>query len=98
MTHEFSARAIALLDVESKTQYGALIKAPFGAISSLTFLPGTSTLVTANPGANGAGSIVLWNLDPQILVQKACQAAGRDLTNAEWATYVPHYNHSPLCA
>jgi WD40 repeat protein len=36
------------------------------------------------------GSLLLWNVDEQHLVAAACQAAGRNLTEAEWMQYLPN--------
>jgi WD40 repeat protein len=90
--------SIAVLDVESSMQYGSFIRAPFGKVQSLTFLPHSKTLVTAHPDINGTSTIGFWNLDPDFLVQKACEVAGRDLTDAEWETYIPGYDHKPVCS
>ena len=35
------------------------------------------------------GGILLWDLDPRQWQQAACQAAGRNLTQAEWHEYLP---------
>jgi DNA-binding SARP family transcriptional activator/WD40 repeat protein len=89
--------SIAMLDVESRSQFGSLMQTPFGGISSLAFLPKSDTLVTAHTVATGTSTIAFWNLDPTFLIEKACEVAGRDLTAAEWDTYLPGYDHTPVC-
>jgi hypothetical protein len=36
------------------------------------------------------GSLLLWNVDERHLLAAACQAAGRNLTQAEWTQYLPN--------
>lgn len=89
--------SLAVLDVESRAQYGPIVQASFGSIQALTFLPRTETVVTAHSGVKGASTIAFWNLDPAFLTKKACEVAGRDLTAAEWNTYLPGYAQKPVC-
>ncbi len=37
---------------------------------------------------NGSFGVVEWNLDPGVLAAAACELAGRNLTVAEWSTYL----------
>ena len=37
---------------------------------------------------HGELGLVLWDLDPEHQFEFACQLAGRDLTDAEWNTYL----------
>jgi WD40 repeat protein len=43
----------------------------------------------AVPNLDGSG-ITLWSLDPATMTKAACQIAGRNLTHAEWDTYLGH--------
>jgi WD40 repeat protein len=88
---------IALLDVESRSQYGSFIQTPFGGVSSLAFVPDSLTMMTAHSAEDGSSTIAFWNLDPDFLVERACEISGRDLTDAEWDTYLPGYEHTPIC-
>jgi WD40 repeat protein len=89
--------SIALLDVESRTQFGRFVQTPFGGIWALAFVPDTATLVTAHRGLHGKSTIAFWNLDPAFLLEKACEVAGRDLTATEWETYLPGYTPTEVC-
>jgi WD40 repeat protein len=88
---------IALLDVESRSQYGSFIHTPFGVISSLVFMPDSQMMVTAHAAEDGTSTIAYWNLDPDFLVERACEVAGRDLTDAEWDSFLSGYEHTPVC-
>jgi DNA-binding SARP family transcriptional activator/WD40 repeat protein/energy-coupling factor transporter ATP-binding protein EcfA2 len=48
--------------------------------------------------AGETGTVMSWNLDPASWVAAACRIAGRDLTPAEWRTYVPARPFVPVCA
>jgi hypothetical protein len=38
-----------------------------------------------------------WTLDAGELAAAACQLAGRNMTNAEWATYLPDESYRRTC-
>ena len=61
----------------------ASIGQPFGRAVHLS-LSGAGDLLTT-----GGGPTVLWNLDPDVWETQACQAAGRNLTPAEWEEFLP---------
>ncbi len=64
-----------------------------GTISSLAFTP--QGLVSSA----GDGTVRLWELSTQGLIQRGCQSAGRNLTLKEWKTYIPSepYQESEPC-
>lgn len=41
--------------------------------------------------------VVLWNLDPQFWLEKACKIAGRNFTQDEWAQYLPGQKYRATC-
>ncbi|ETK35381.1 nSTAND1 domain-containing NTPase [Microbispora sp. ATCC PTA-5024] len=43
------------------------------------------------------GRIIRWSLLPGPLVGRLCREIGRDLTRAEWATYLPTVDYRPTC-
>jgi WD40 repeat protein len=53
--------------------------------TSLAFSPDGSRMLTA--GRNG--DVIAWDLDPERLVDHACQLAGRNLVRGEWDRYMP---------
>jgi WD40 repeat protein len=44
------------------------------------------------------GSIVAWDMAPEDWVDRACELAGRDLTRAEWARYLPDQPYRRTCS
>jgi hypothetical protein len=49
-------------------------------------------------GMAGAFEPVLWRLGTDTLVERACQAAGRELTTAEWRRVLPDRQQEPTCS
>jgi hypothetical protein len=47
---------------------------------------------------NGPFGVLEWTLDPEALAAAACQLAGRNLTRAEWATYMTGEPYEQTCA
>jgi WD40 repeat protein/class 3 adenylate cyclase/molybdopterin-guanine dinucleotide biosynthesis protein len=45
----------------------------------------------------GTGSAVTWTLDPAAWSERACVIAGRNLTEAEWAEFLPGRPYAPAC-
>ena len=44
------------------------------------------------------GSQVTWDLTPDHWLDRACELAGRDLTRAEWARYLPDQPYRRTCS
>jgi WD40 repeat protein len=44
------------------------------------------------------GRVVTWSARPNAWVTRACEVAGRDLTQAEWDTYLPGTPYQRTCA
>jgi hypothetical protein len=44
------------------------------------------------------GTVVSWDLEPPSWVARACQLAGRDLTESEWRQYLPDRPYRRTCA
>jgi WD40 repeat protein len=47
--------------------------------------------------AGSDGSLLTWTIDPKSWLAKACQLAGRPLTEQEWRDYLPDRPFSPVC-
>lgn len=58
-------------------------------------LPGTTDELVVLSG-DGAGH--RYPMDPAVWLAQACLVAGRDLTRAEWARYVPDRPYRPTCS
>jgi hypothetical protein len=63
------------------------------AVNSIAFVPGKGMLASVG----GDDSIVLWNVDFQGWISRACQIANRDLTPKEWDTYFGTRSYRKTC-
>ena len=79
---------VTLWDVATGSQISVLASpspaSTSTTISGLAFSPTGQTLAVTTT----AGTMSLWNLDPQRWVSMACDIAGRDLTPTEWQEFI----------
>ncbi|GAA1858328.1 protein kinase domain-containing protein [Actinomadura bangladeshensis] len=79
-------QVVKLWDVTGQIQIGAPLSGHTGPVRSVLFGSDTRTLITSDDRA----TVRRWNIavpaDPAVI---ACSIAGRTLTRAEWARYVP---------
>ena len=54
-------------------------------LTALAFTPDGDSLVTGGP----QDTAIVWDLDPERLIDRACDLAGRNLTRGEWELYMP---------
>ncbi|MEU8122367.1 protein kinase [Spirillospora sp. NPDC049024] len=77
---------VRLWDVTGQSQIGAPLTGHDGQVLSMAFAPDTRTLITSDEIA----TVRRWNIAmPADPAATACSIAGRTLTRAEWAQYVP---------
>lgn len=50
------------------------------------------------PIADSRGTVRTWDLRPSAWIAAACRMAGRDLTEAEWRSYLPDREYDPVCS
>ena len=69
------------------TATGSRIGEPFGA-DGQNVAPGALRPDGLEMALSTAEGVVVWDLDPEHQFEFACRVAGRDLTEAEWRTYL----------
>ncbi len=72
---------------------GLALKARSSAITSLAFHPADWFLASGSAD----GSLLLWTTDPRSWLQTACQIAGRNFTQTEWAQFFPGQTYRVTC-
>lgn len=75
--------SVSVYDVESRIRLGDPIPVDGPAFFSAALRPDGLALA-----ATGSAGILLWDLDAQDMFDAACGFAGRELSAAEWATYL----------
>jgi len=85
---------VRLWDVASGRQIGHPLTGTTGPIVSVVFSPDGKTLAASSRN----GTVRLWDVAYLVhVVQHLCASAGRPLTRAEWAQYVPGPPYQQLC-
>ncbi|HWQ84153.1 MAG TPA: WD40 repeat domain-containing protein, partial [Anaerolineales bacterium] len=88
-------RTVQLWDVETGQPVGRPLSGHGDTINGLAFSPDGETLSSSSRD----GTILRWNVDPAAWVQRACQIAGRALSENEWRSFAgPNVPYSPVCA
>ncbi len=64
-----------------------------GTVTSLQFSPTQQAIVSGSD----TGQVLWWDLSPESWIEKACQVARRNLTQAEWAQYFPGDPYRKTC-
>jgi hypothetical protein len=73
-----------------------------GAFQGSVSVPDAMSVAFSDDGrrllvAGSASSVRTWDLDPVSWVDAACRTAGRELTEAEWRSYLPDRRREPVC-
>ncbi|MCJ7568724.1 MAG: TIR domain-containing protein [Anaerolineales bacterium] len=84
---------ILLTDLASRQRIGPPLTRHEASVSSLAFSPDGESLVSGSHDSQ----VLLWVLDSAFLKEKACQRAGRNLTQAEWLRYFPGVPYRKTC-
>ncbi len=89
-------RSVQLIDVASGTTIGGSITIADNEWNGFAFQPQGRELAVGGGSKDG---IAIWDLDPKHWIEAACRLAGRDLTKAEWDTYLAKLgNYHATCA
>jgi hypothetical protein len=82
---------VRLYDVTTRQQIG--VPFPKRSVYGQASLSADGrTLVTS-----GSGGMVIWDTDPRSWARRACAAAGRNLTRAEWERFLPDTGYRRTC-
>ena len=87
-----SDSVVSLWDVRTHKQIGRPLPVGQGWVFATFTGDGSSLLATSD-----SGRAVVWSVDPSDWAARACAIAGRTLTEAEWATFLPERAYSPAC-
>ncbi|MEU9880357.1 nSTAND1 domain-containing NTPase [Streptomyces phaeochromogenes] len=88
-------KTVRLWDLDAEAERASLT-GHTGAVLAVVFSPDGRTLATGSAD----NAVRLWNTvlpDQAETIKKLCLAVRRDLTAAEWATYLPGQSPSPVC-
>jgi WD40 repeat protein len=86
---------VRVWDMATSRPVGAPLTGHTGLITSVAFSPDATTLASGNAD----GTVRLWDVAYLAnVVPHLCASAGRSLTRAEWARYVPGPAYQTVCA
>ena len=83
-------------DVATRRPIGAPIQAHNAALDA-TFGPNGTILATAGIDAQSVGNIRFWDFEPVSWKTRVCAIVGRNLTQSEWARYLPDVPYEKTC-
>ena len=87
-------QTVQVYDTASRTRIGEAI--PAAAVNGM--VEGWLRPDGAAVAVNGPFGVLEWTLDPDALAAAACEMAGRNLTLAEWSTYLgDDQEYEPTC-
>jgi WD40 repeat protein len=84
---------IIMLDMGTLSSFGNAFIGGVVAVTSLAFSPDSLSLASGSQ----AGTVTLWDLNVEQWKVRACELAGRNLTQSEWDKYFPDYEYALTC-
>jgi len=84
---------IIMLDMGTLSSFGNAFIGGVVAVTSLAFSPDSLSLASGSQ----AGTVTLWDLDVEQWKVRACELAGRNLTQSEWEKYFPEQEYALTC-
>jgi hypothetical protein len=85
-------RVAQIFDSETWTRIGAIPADTPGSVREGFLRPDGRAVL-----ANGRLGVVEWDLDPDRMAEAACELAGRNLSRAEWRTYLGDQPYRRTC-
>jgi WD40 repeat protein/DNA-binding SARP family transcriptional activator len=84
---------LRLWDIGSEQPVGAPLPGQTGHFAVAMFTPGDNAVIAGYT----TGQAIRWDIRPASLIRRACRLAGRTLTRAEWAEFLPGRDYDPAC-
>ena len=84
---------VRMWDIDTQQAIGSPLPGVPSVEAAALFTPDGARLIAAY----GNGQAYVWDLRPERLLRQACQVAGRRLTPAEWAEFLPGRDYDPAC-
>ena len=66
---------------------------PDSYVTGLAFSPDNRLVAVGT----SAGTLHIWNVDPDAVARRICQAVGTSITREEWTRYFPSIPYRPPC-
>jgi WD40 repeat protein len=88
---------IILWGVETGLRIGQPLASPAGNVTKIAFSSDGKILATLGTKDFNVDVITLWDMDPESWMEKACQLAGKNLSQTEWAQYFPGEEYRKTC-
>jgi len=85
---------VKLWDMTSGIEIGLPLSNFTDWVYGVDFNPAGTTLASVS----GDGSVVLWDVDEESWLARACAAAGRNLTQEEWDNFFPNLPYEETCS
>jgi WD40 repeat protein len=85
--------AVKLWSSSTLEQEGTALNTEQGAATTAAFGPGGKSLLVVDDHGNG----FTWPTSLAAWERRACTVAGRNLTRAEWARYIPGHPYTRIC-
>lgn len=84
---------VTLFDMETGRRHGTPLAGPPNRWIAGVFHPSRQSLVAMSDD----GTRLRWDLEPSVLLRRACHVAGRTLSEREWDEAIPDRPYSPAC-
>jgi WD40 repeat protein len=84
---------VRLWDIKTGQAFGAPLPGVPSRPVATYFTPNGTHLIASSD----TGRAYLWDIRPASLIRQACDIAGRQLTRAEWAEFLPGRDYDPAC-